>query len=265
MGNNPNNMDAQHHDDEPVGEDTIDFGYERVARSDKKRRVGAVFDSVADRYDLMNDLMSFGIHRAWKHFTLQLAAVRAGDRVLDLAGGTGDLAAGFARRVGDEGRVTLSDINASMLARGRERLLDRGVVANVDFVLANAEQLPFADNTFDCITIGFGLRNVTDKQAALNEMARVTRPGGRTIVLEFSKPQVPGLSKLYDLYSFAVLPRLGRVVADDEASYQYLAESIRMHPDQDALAEMMRTAGFKRCGYHNLTGGIVAVHRGYKA
>lgn len=245
-------------------DDTIDFGYEQVPRAEKKQLVGAVFDSVADRYDLMNDLMSFGIHRAWKHFTLQLAAVRPGDRVLDLAGGTGDLAAGFARRVGDKGRVTLSDINGSMLRRGRERLQDRGITSNVDFALANAEKLPFADNSFDCITIGFGLRNVTDKQAALNEMARVTRPGGRTLVLEFSKPQVPGLSKLYDVYSFSVLPRLGRVVADDEASYQYLAESIRMHPDQDTLADMMRQAGFVRCGYHNLTGGIVAVHRGYK-
>ncbi len=244
--------------------DTIDFGYERVARGDKKNRVGAVFDSVADRYDVMNDLMSLGIHRAWKHFTLELAAVRPGERVLDIAGGTGDLAAGFARKTGAEGRVTLSDINARMLARGRERLIDRGVTANVDFVLANAEKLPFADNSFDCITIGFGLRNITDKQGALAEMARVTRPGGRTLVLEFSKPQVPGLSTLYDLYSFSVLPRLGKVVANDEASYRYLAESIRMHPDQDTLTDMMRSAGFARCGYHNLTGGIVAVHRGYK-
>lgn len=256
-----NEQTQRHHGDD----DTIDFGYEQVPRAEKKQRVGAVFDSVADRYDVMNDLMSLGIHRAWKHFTLRLAAVQPGDRVLDLAGGTGDLTAGFARRVGPKGRVTLSDINASMLRRGRERLLDRGITANVDFALANAECLPFADNSFDCITIGFGLRNVTDKQAALNEMARVTRPGGRTLVLEFSKPQVPGLSKLYDLYSFAVLPRLGRVVANDEDSYQYLAESIRMHPDQETLADMMRQAGFVRCGYHNLTGGIVAVHRGYKA
>src|SRR5699024_9275090 len=243
----------------------IDFGYERVARADKAGRVGAVFDSVADNYDLMNDLMSMGIHRAWKKFTIALAAHRRCERVLDLARGTGDLAAGFARRVGPHGRVLISDINAAMLSNGRDRMADRGLVAGVDYCLANAEKLPFADDSFDCVTIGFGLRNVTDKQAALNEMARVTRPGGRTIILEFSKPQVPGLSKLYDLYSFAVLPRLGRVVADDEASYQYLAESIRMHPDQDALAEMMRTAGFKRCGYHNLTGGIVAVHRGYAA
>ncbi|HLQ86067.1 MAG TPA: bifunctional demethylmenaquinone methyltransferase/2-methoxy-6-polyprenyl-1,4-benzoquinol methylase UbiE [Salinisphaeraceae bacterium] len=245
-------------------DETIDFGYERVARADKKRRVAAVFDSVAERYDLMNDLMSLGIHRAWKHFTLELAAVRPGEKILDLAGGTGDLTAGFARRIGADGCITLSDINTSMLRRGRDRLLDRGIAGNVDFVLANAEQLPFADDSFDCITIGFGLRNVTDKQAALDEMARVTRPGGRTIVLEFSKPQLPGLPALYDIYSFSVLPWLGRVVADDEASYRYLAESIRMQPDQEALAEMMRSAGFARCDYHNLSGGIVAVHRGYK-
>jgi len=245
--------------------DTIDFGYERVARGDKKQRVAAVFDSVADNYDIMNDLMSMGVHRAWKHFTLELAAVREGDRVLDLAGGTGDLAAGFSRRVGDSGRVLLSDINGAMLANGRDRLMDRGIVANVDYCLANAEKLPFADNSFDCVTIGFGLRNVTDKPAALAEMARVTAPGGRALVLEFSKPQVPGLDRLYDLYSFSVLPWLGKQVANDEASYRYLAESIRMHPDQNTLADMMRDAGFSRCGYHNLTGGIVAVHRGYKA
>ena len=246
-------------------QDTIDFGYERVARGEKQGRVAAVFDSVANNYDLMNDLMSMGIHRAWKRFTLDLAAVRAGDRVLDLAGGTGDLAAGFARRVGDSGRVVLSDINGAMLAHGRDRLLDRGIVSNVDYCLANAEKLPFADNSFDCVTIGFGLRNVTDKPAALAEMQRVTAPGGRALVLEFSKPQVPGLDKLYDLYSFSVLPWLGRTVANDEASYRYLAESIRMHPDQETLAGMMRDAGFVRCGYHNLTGGIVAIHRGYKA
>ena len=250
--------------DTPPGDDnTIDFGYERVARGDKQRRVGAVFDSVADNYDLMNDLMSMGIHRAWKHFTLELAAVREGERVLDLAGGTGDLAAGFARRVGPTGRVLLSDINGAMLANGRERMMDRGVAGNVDYCLANAEKLPFADNSFDCVSIGFGLRNVTDKPAALAEMNRVTRPGGRAIVLEFSKPAVPGLDKLYDIYSFSVLPWLGKNVAKDEASYRYLAESIRMHPDQETLKSMMQTAGLVRCGYHNLTGGIVAVHRGY--
>lgn len=244
-------------------DDTIDFGYERVARGEKQGRVGAVFDSVADNYDLMNDLMSMGIHRAWKRFTLELAAVREGERVLDLAGGTGDLAAGFARRVGPSGRVLLSDINGAMLANGRERMLDRGVAGNIDYCLANAEKLPFADNSFDCVSIGFGLRNVTDKPAALAEMQRVTRPGGRAIVLEFSKPAVPGLDKLYDIYSFSVLPWLGKTVAKDEASYRYLAESIRMHPDQGTLQSMMETAGLVRCGYHNLTGGIVAVHRGY--
>ena len=243
--------------------DSIDFGYERVARGEKQQRVRAVFDSVADNYDLMNDLMSMGIHRAWKHFTLELAAVRPGERVLDLAGGTGDLAAGFAKRVGRDGRVLLSDINAAMLAHGRDRLIDRGIVGNVDYCLANAEKLPFADNSFDCVSIGFGLRNVTDKPAALAEMQRVTRPGGRAIVLEFSKPAVPGLDRLYDIYSFSVLPWLGRNVAKDEASYRYLAESIRMHPDQDTLKGLMKDAGLVRCGYHNLTGGIVAVHRGY--
>lgn len=243
--------------------DSIDFGYQRVPRGAKAGRVGAVFDSVADNYDLMNDLMSLGIHRAWKRFTIGLAAVRAGERVLDLASGTGDLAAGFAQRVGAGGRVLLSDINHAMLANGRDRMLERGLVSNIDYCLANAEKLPFADDSFDCVTIGFGLRNVTDKQAALNEMARVTRPGGRTIVLEFSKPAVPGLGPVYDMYSFAVLPWLGRNVARDEAAYRYLAESIRMHPDQETLKAMMAEAGLVRCGYHNLTGGIVAVHRGY--
>ncbi|MDA3919155.1 MAG: bifunctional demethylmenaquinone methyltransferase/2-methoxy-6-polyprenyl-1,4-benzoquinol methylase UbiE [Salinisphaera sp.] len=243
--------------------DTIDFGYERVARGAKQSRVGAVFDSVADNYDLMNDLMSMGVHRGWKHFTIQLAAVRAGERVLDLASGTGDLAAGFAKRVGPSGRVLMSDINGAMLANGRNRMIDRGIVSNVDYCLANAEKLPFADDSFDCVSIAFGLRNVTDKPAALAEMQRVTRPGGRTIVLEFSKPAVPGLGRVYDAYSFSVLPWLGKHVAKDEASYRYLAESIRMHPDQETLKTMMADAGFVRCGYHNLTGGIVAVHRGY--
>jgi demethylmenaquinone methyltransferase/2-methoxy-6-polyprenyl-1,4-benzoquinol methylase len=205
------------------------------------------------------------VHRVWKHFTVQLAAVRPGEHILDLAGGTGDLAAAMARATGASGRVLLSDINASMLGRGRERLLDRGVAGNLDFVQANAESLPFADSSFDCVTIGFGLRNVTDKQAALNEMQRVLRPGGRVLVLEFSRPAVPGLGKLYDQYSFSVLPWLGRNVAGDEAAYRYLAESIRMHPDQDTLKQMMETAGLVRCSYNNLTGGIVAVHRGFKA
>ncbi|MGB7755258.1 MAG: bifunctional demethylmenaquinone methyltransferase/2-methoxy-6-polyprenyl-1,4-benzoquinol methylase UbiE [Salinisphaera sp.] len=243
--------------------DTIDFGYERVPRGAKAQRVGAVFDSVADNYDIMNDLMSMGVHRAWKRFTISLAAVRPGERVLDLASGTGDLAAGFAKKVGASGRVLMSDINHAMLSNGRDRMIERGLVSNVDYCLANAEKLPFADDSFDCVTIGFGLRNVTDKQGALNEMARVTKPGGRTIVLEFSKPAVPGLGRIYDVYSFSVLPWLGKNVARDEAAYRYLAESIRMHPDQETLKSMMGEAGFVRCGYHNLTGGIVAVHRGY--
>lgn len=245
--------------------DTIDFGYEQVPWAEKEKRVGAVFDSVASRYDVMNDLMSLGIHRLWKHFTNGLAAVRPGERVLDLAGGTGDLAAGFARQTGPQGQVLVSDINAAMLEQGRRRLADRGVAGNVAFVQANAQALPFADASFDCVTIGFGLRNVTDKAAALAEMCRVLVPGGRALVLEFSKPQIPGLSKLYDAYSFSVLPRLGEIVADDAESYQYLAESIRMHPDQDTLRDMMLEAGFGRCRYYNLTGGIVAVHRGYRA
>jgi demethylmenaquinone methyltransferase/2-methoxy-6-polyprenyl-1,4-benzoquinol methylase len=244
--------------------DTTDFGYERVSRAEKARRVGAVFDSVADRYDLMNDLMSFGIHRFWKHFATRLAAARPGERVLDLAGGTGDLAAALARGAGTEGRVVLADINMRMLQRGRARLTDAGAVGNIGLAQVDAEALPFATGSFDCVTIGFGLRNVTDKAAALAEMQRVLTPGGRALVLEFSNPQVPGLGRLYDWYSFTVLPRLGRAVVDDEGSYRYLAESIRMHPDQERLREMMVEAGFVRCGYYNLTGGIVAVHRGFK-
>jgi demethylmenaquinone methyltransferase/2-methoxy-6-polyprenyl-1,4-benzoquinol methylase len=242
---------------------TTDFGYQRVPLAEKKQRVAAVFDSVADNYDLMNDLMSLGLHRAWKHFTLELAAAREGERVLDIAAGTGDLAAGIARRVGASGHVLLVDINAAMLARGRDRLLDSGIAGNVGYCQANAEKLPFKTAGFDLVTIGFGLRNVTDKAAALAEMARVTKPGGRVLVLEFSRPRLPGLSRLYDAYSFSVLPWLGRNVAHDEAAYRYLAESIRMHPHQEMLADMMRAAGLVRCGYHNLAGGIVAVHRGY--
>ncbi|MDN5937519.1 MAG: bifunctional demethylmenaquinone methyltransferase/2-methoxy-6-polyprenyl-1,4-benzoquinol methylase UbiE [Salinisphaera sp.] len=247
------------------GSDSTDFGYQRVAPEEKTARVRAVFDSVAQRYDLMNDLMSLGIHRLWKHFAVQLACVAAGERVLDLAGGTGDLAAALAPRVGPRGRVLLSDINAAMLARGRARLADAGVAGNVDVVQANAEALPFASASFDCVTIGFGLRNVTDKAAALAQMQRVLAPGGRALILEFSRPVVPGLGPLYDAYSFTLLPRLGRLVAGDADSYRYLAESIRMHPDQATLRGMMEEAGFVRCGVHNLTGGIVAIHRGFKA
>jgi demethylmenaquinone methyltransferase/2-methoxy-6-polyprenyl-1,4-benzoquinol methylase len=245
-------------------DETIDFGFDQVPRDEKVRRVGAVFDSVASRYDLMNDLMSLGIHRAWKRFTLQACAVRAGQQVLDVAGGSGDLALAFARSVGADGRVILSDINAAMLEVGRDKLADRGAVGNVDCVQADAERLPFADASFDCVTIAFGLRNVTDKQAALDSMARVLRPGGRLVVLEFSHPTVPLLKPLYDLYSFAVLPTLGKLVAGDADSYQYLAESIRMHPDQATLVGMLEAAGLERCEYFDLTGGIVAVHRGFK-
>ncbi len=245
--------------DEPLA----DFGFERVPRRRKAERVRGVFDSVADRYDLMNDLMSAGLHRLWKRFTLDLAAPRPGQRALDVAGGTGDLAAGLARRVGSAGLVVLADINAVMLGHGRDRLTDAGLVDNVRYVQADAESLPFADNSFHCVTIGFGLRNVTDKQAALGSMRRVLKPGGQLLVLEFSHP-LPPISPLYDAYSFHVLPRLGKLVAGDEASYRYLAESIRMHPDQEELLAMMRRADLEDCRYHNLSGGIVAVHRGYK-
>jgi demethylmenaquinone methyltransferase / 2-methoxy-6-polyprenyl-1,4-benzoquinol methylase len=246
-------------------ERSTDFGFQRVPRAHKARRVREVFDSVAANYDLMNDLMSAGAHRLWKRFTLALANLRPGQRALDVAGGTGDLAAGLARQVGPRGLVVLSDINAAMLARGRDRLIDEGFVGSVDFVQADAERLPFADGTFDCITIGFGLRNVTDKPAALGAMQRALKPGGQLLVLEFSQPRTPGLKTLYDAYSFRVLPWLGRVVAGDAASYRYLAESIRMHPDQATLLEMLKDAGLEGCRYHNLSGGIVAVHRGYRS
>jgi demethylmenaquinone methyltransferase / 2-methoxy-6-polyprenyl-1,4-benzoquinol methylase len=241
-----------------------DFGYERVAWNEKQSRVRGVFDSVAGNYDLMNDLMSGGAHRLWKEFTLSLANLRPGQRALDVAGGTGDLTAGLAKQVGKSGLVILSDINAAMLGEGRDRMLDSGVVGNVSCVLANAEKLPFADSSFDCVTIGFGLRNVTDKAAALADMRRVLKPGGQLLVLEFSHPVVPMLKPLYDLYSFRVLPLLGKWVAKDEASYRYLAESIRMFPDQDTLLGMLQQAGLEDCRYHNLSGGIVAVHRGYR-
>jgi demethylmenaquinone methyltransferase/2-methoxy-6-polyprenyl-1,4-benzoquinol methylase len=242
---------------------SADFGFQRVPRDDKARRVRGVFDSVAGNYDLMNDLMSAGTHRLWKRFTLALANLRPGQRALDVAGGSGDLAAGMARQVGSRGLVVLSDINAAMLARGRDRLIDAGFVDSVAYVQADAERLPFPDSTFDCITIGFGLRNVTDKSAALASMRRALKPGGQLLVLEFSRP-TPALKPLYDAYSFRVLPLLGRWVAGDEASYRYLAESIRMHPDQETLLRMLQEAGLEGCRYHNLSGGIVAVHRGYK-
>ncbi len=247
-----------------MSDKTTDFGFEKVPWDEKRRRVAGVFDSVADRYDLMNDAMSLGVHRLWKRFAVEHTGARPGQRVLDLAGGTGDLAARLARLVGPAGEVVIGDINASMLQVGRERLLDRGIAANVRFVQADAENLPFPDHSFDCITIAFGLRNVTDKQTALESMFRILKPGGRLLVLEFSKPSLPGLAPLYDLYSFRVLPLMGRLIAGDADSYRYLAESIRMHPDQDTLKGMMEQAGFEDCDYFNLSGGIVAVHRGFR-
>lgn len=244
--------------------DSVDFGFEKVPRGEKAGRVRSVFASVAGKYDVMNDLMSLGVHRLWKQFTLSVTGLRPGQQALDVAGGTGDLSIGMLRQVGRDGRVFLSDINPAMLERGRDRLLDAGLVGNVECVVADAERLPFADNSFDCVTIGFGLRNVTDKAAALASMHRVLKPGGQLLVLEFSKPTLPGLGPVYDAYSFNILPLLGRVVANDEASYRYLAESIRMHPDQETLLGMLREAGFGLARYHNLSGGIVALHRGYK-
>jgi demethylmenaquinone methyltransferase / 2-methoxy-6-polyprenyl-1,4-benzoquinol methylase len=242
---------------------STDFGFQNVPWQDKARRVRRVFDSVADRYDLMNDLMSGGAHRLWKRFALSLTGLRPGARALDVASGTGDLAAGLAQQVGPSGLVVLADINASMLQHGRDRLTNQGWVETVRYVQANAECLPFADGSFDCVTIGFGLRNVTDKPAAFASMQRVLKPGGQLLVLEFSKPVLGALERVYDYYSFQVLPRLGQLVAGDADSYRYLAESIRRHPDQQQLLEMMRAAGLEGCRYHNLMGGIVAVHRGY--
>ena len=247
-----------------MSDSTTDFGYQQVPTAEKAARVRAVFDSVAGNYNLMNDLMSAGAHRLWKQFTLSQTGLRPGQQALDVAGGTGDLAAGMAKQVGASGLVVLSDINAAMLAVGRDTLTDRGLVGNVRYSLANAEKLPFRDSMFDCVTIGFGLRNVTDKAAALRSMTRVLKPGGQLLVLEFSRPVVPGLKPLYDAYSFSVLPWLGKVVAKDEASYRYLAESIRRFPDQPTLLGMMQEAGLDNCRYHNLSGGIVALHRGYR-
>jgi demethylmenaquinone methyltransferase / 2-methoxy-6-polyprenyl-1,4-benzoquinol methylase len=251
-------------DKSSVDSPLTDFGYARVPVAEKAARVRAVFESVAGNYDLMNDLMSAGAHRLWKRFALSQTALRPGQRALDVAGGTGELAAGMAAQVGASGLVVLSDINSAMLSQGRDALTDRGVIANVRYALANAERLPFPDSSFDCVTIAFGLRNVTDKQAALRSMTRVLKPGGQLLVLEFSHPVVPGLKPIYDAYSFTVLPWLGKVVAKDEASYRYLAESIRRFPTQPALLEMMQLAGLEQCRYHNLSGGIVALHRGYR-
>lgn len=238
------------------------FGFTEVPLEEKVKHVAHVFDSVASKYDLMNDLMSGGIHRIWKRFTIELAGVKRGQKVLDLAGGTGDLAAKFATIVGSEGQVVLADINDNMLQVGRERLLNKGIL--VDYAQVNAEFLPFADNSFDLITIAFGLRNVTNKDAALESMLRVLKPGGKLLILEFSELKISPLKPIYDTYSFKVLPFLGKIIANDSESYKYLAESIRMHPNQENLLQMMEDAGFERCDYHNLTGGIAAIHRGYK-
>lgn len=240
------------------------FGYRDVAVDEKVKLVGQVFHSVAGQYDLMNDLMSFGIHRIWKRITRELSGLRQGHQVLDLAGGTGDLSMLFADVVGEQGRVILSDINESMLNVGRDRLTDKGYLQNIEFALLNGEQLPFPDNSFDLISIGFGLRNFTNKEKALKAIYACLKPGGRLLVLEFSKPKHVFLEKLYDFYSFNVIPKIGKLVADDADSYQYLAESIRKHPDQESLKNMMETAGFEDCDYFNMTGGIVAVHRGFK-
>jgi demethylmenaquinone methyltransferase/2-methoxy-6-polyprenyl-1,4-benzoquinol methylase len=243
--------------------DKTHFGYKTVAADDKADMVRGVFDSVASRYDIMNDLMSAGMHRLWKRYTIDQAAVRPGHTVLDLAGGTGDLAREFSRKVGKEGHVILADINAAMLKQGRSRLIDAGISGNVTIAQVDAQNLPFADSTFDCITMAFGLRNVTNKDAALASMFRVLKPGGKAMILEFSEPN-KAIKPAYDVYSFKVLPALGRLVADDPESYQYLAESIRMHPNQETLKSMMETVGFERCRFHNMAAGIVALHIGYR-
>lgn len=251
--------------DSPSAKDsTTHFGYQTVPTTEKAKKVAEVFHSVAARYDLMNDLMSLGVHRLWKRYTIEMSAVRPGQQVLDIAGGTGDLAKAFSKRVGNTGKIVLADINASMLNVGRDRLIDAGLAANLEFVQANAECLPFADNSFDLVTIAFGLRNVTDKDAALREILRVLKVGGQARVLEFSEVQAEWFKPIYDFHSFKVLPRLGRLLAGDADSYRYLAESIRKHPPQARLKAMMEAAGLSRCSYRNLSAGIVAIHTGYK-
>jgi len=245
-------------------DNTTHFGYQTVDADKKAGMVAGVFDSVAAKYDVMNDLMSFGVHRIWKQLTIDQSGIRPGQHVLDLAGGTGDLAIKMAKRVGPGGSVVLSDINESMLSVGRDRLTDKGIVGNVTYSLANAEALPFDDNSFHCVTMAFGLRNVTDKDKALASIFRVLKPGGRLLVLEFSKPVLPLLSKAYDAYSFTALPMMGKLVANDAESYRYLAESIRMHPDQETLQGMMDAVGFENTSYQNFTGGVVALHKGFK-
>lgn len=243
---------------------TTHFGFETVSAGSKAGRVRDVFDSVASNYDLMNDLMSGGLHRFWKKFALNKTGLRPGDRALDVAGGTGDLTAGMSRQVGPSGMVCLTDINGSMLEQGRRNLIDKGIVGNIALAQADGENLPFRDDCFHCITIGFGLRNVTDKSAALSSMTRALKPGGRLLVLEFSKPVLKFIEPIYDFYSFNVLPILGELVAGDSESYQYLAESIRMHPDQEDMLDLITQAGLEDSHYFNLSGGIVALHMGYK-
>lgn len=259
-----NRNDSSNKDSAYVEAETTDFGFTQVDKAKKADMVADVFHSVAAKYDVMNDLMSLGIHRVWKRYTIDCSGVRAGQKVLDLAGGTGDLAAKFSQLVGPSGQVVLADINHSMLNVGKEKLLNKGLIGNLHYVQANAEALPFPDNHFDAITIAFGLRNVTDKSKALASMYRVLKPGGRLLVLEFSKPTTDVVSKVYDAYSFYLLPQMGKLVANDAESYRYLAESIRMHPDQETLEQMMKDVGFEHTSYHNMTGGIVALHRGFK-
>jgi len=243
---------------------STDFGYQEVTPEEKTNRVMEVFRSVSGSYDVMNDLMSFGAHRLWKRHAVHLSGIKKGQSVLDVAGGTGDLSRLFHQRVGKEGSVLMTDINSAMLHEGRDKMIDAGIVSGIDYVQANAEVLPFANNSFDCISIAFGLRNVTDKQKAINSMFEKLRYGGCLIILEFSKTKLSSLRRLYDAYSFNVIPKIGKIVAKDEASYQYLVESIRMHPDQETLKGMIETAGFSKVEYFNLAGGIVAIHRAYK-
>jgi demethylmenaquinone methyltransferase/2-methoxy-6-polyprenyl-1,4-benzoquinol methylase len=240
------------------------FGFREVPETEKAGLVGEVFSSVASRYDIMNDLMSLGVHRLWKRFAVSQSGLRAGDQVLDVAAGSGDLSRHFASRVGSDGKVILTDINEDMLAQGRARMVDQGLVGNIEFMIADAEDLPFDDQQFDCVSISFGLRNVTRKQEALKSMCRVLKPGGRLLVLEFSKPVIPLVEKIYDSYSFNAIPRIAKLVTGDEGSYRYLVESIRKHPDQETLKSMMLEAGFDDVRYHNLSAGIVALHIGFR-
>ena len=261
MQNSQNSQNTQNNTDQPH---TTHFGYETVDKSEKQGKVNDVFHSVAHRYDIMNDLMSGGVHRIWKNHTINKSGIRPGNKVLDLAGGTGDITQRLSKKVGPTGSVVLSDINPSMLQTGRDRLENKSNYHNINYALVNAEQIPFPKNTFHAVTMAFGLRNCTDKQQVLNEMFKVLKPAGRAIVLEFSHPVVPGLKTIYDAYSFTALPLMGKIICNDSQSYKYLAESIRKHPDQETLKSMFEKAGFSRVSYENLTGGVVALHIGYK-